>query len=204
MTSSGRARIERWFPNLRPEDYEIVAPEDPTFNCVAWAAGHSDAWWEPSTNPAHFWPDDAPPNDRIDSLVRVFQGIGYEEWQAENDAFEAGYEKVAIYGKDEAFTHVARQLLEKRKWTSKLGVFEVIEHANLAGLTGESEAFGLVVKILRRTLPQEAPGAPPQAEVKERAPREKADPEPEAPSAAPRSHGPAPSGGEQPAAPASP
>lgn len=96
MTSSGKERIARWFPNLRSEDYEIVRPEDPTYNCVAWAAGRTDAWWEPSTNPTHFWPDGASNNDRIDSLVQVFKALRYEEWEAENDSFEAGYEKVAM------------------------------------------------------------------------------------------------------------
>jgi hypothetical protein len=184
MTSSVRARLERWFPTLRPEDYEIVGPEDPTYNCVAWAAGQSDAWWEPSTNPAHFWPDDAPPNDCIASLVRVFTRLGFEEWPAENDAVEAGYEKVAIYGREGAFTHAARQLPQRRRWTSKLGVFEVIEHADLAGLTGESEAFGSVVKILRKALPRAAPAALQQAEPKELGTREKAERVPEAPSVA--------------------
>jgi hypothetical protein len=153
MTSSPRSRIEQWFPNLRPEEYEITCPEeDPTYNCIAWAAGSTDAWWEPSTNPTHFWPDYAPRNDRIDSLVQVFKGLGFVEWEDENDGFEEGYEKVAIYGKDDTFEHAARQLPEKRKWTSKLGVYEVIEHDNVYGLTGER--YGLVMKVLRRAIAQ--------------------------------------------------
>jgi hypothetical protein len=159
MTSSSRARIERWFPTLHSEDYEIVGPEDPTYNCIAWAAGVTDAWWEPTTNPKHFWPEHAPADDRIETLVQVFKGLGYAEWEGENDAFEANYEKVAIYGREGAFTHASRQLPEKRKWTSKLGVYEVIERDNLEGLTGEW--FGPVARILRRPFGQTATTAVP-------------------------------------------
>jgi len=48
MGSSGRPRIEKWFPNLRSAAYDITSPDSPVYNCVAWAAGDDSAWWEPT------------------------------------------------------------------------------------------------------------------------------------------------------------
>jgi hypothetical protein len=37
---------EAVFPNLRQEDYHVTSEADPNYNCIAHAAGRSDApWW---------------------------------------------------------------------------------------------------------------------------------------------------------------
>jgi hypothetical protein len=35
------------FPKLTAANHRITSDPSPIENCIAWAAGHSDAWWEP-------------------------------------------------------------------------------------------------------------------------------------------------------------
>jgi len=140
------------FPNLRPEDYRITSPDDEAYNCIAWAAGKTDAWWQAA--PGYYWPDEAPWNDLVESLIEVFKLLGYEV--CDSDAFDPDYDKVAIYAKGDAYEHAARQL-PNGKWTSKLGKYKDIEHETLFGLTGAE--YGAVVKVLQKRIPQPVPGA---------------------------------------------
>jgi hypothetical protein len=49
--------IEDLFPGLRGTSYQIIAPPDPIYNCIAWAAGVTDCWWWPIGDPAVVhWP----------------------------------------------------------------------------------------------------------------------------------------------------
>jgi hypothetical protein len=150
MDTSRDPKIQGWFPLLNPNEYEFTSPETDTYNCIAWAAGETDRWWEPSSNPKYYWPKDAPNDDRIGSLLVVFSLLNYEV--CENASLEPGYEKIAIYGDaDDSFTHASRQLGDG-KWTSKLGPDEDISHKTLEGLTGPGQAYGTVVIIMRRKI----------------------------------------------------
>lgn len=39
--------IEKAFPNLQIRGYSITSPATPEYNCIAWAAGEAQSWWEP-------------------------------------------------------------------------------------------------------------------------------------------------------------
>jgi hypothetical protein len=147
MASSGNQQIEEWFPNLKPTDYQITSPPDNAYNCIAWAAGRIDSWWQALKAPGYYWPDHLPFDDRIETIVRVFEHLGFE--QCDNNQLENAYEKVAVYGQNGLYEHMARQL-PNGKWTSKLGKYHDIEHLTLDGLTGET--YGAVAKILRRRI----------------------------------------------------
>ena len=154
MDSSGDAQLEKWFPNLKPGEYEVRSPTAVRYNCIAWAAGHDDQWWEPSSGDNdYFWPDDpsVPNTDTIAAAIAVFRWIGYEDCAITNISPEPGYEKVAIYGGDEAFTHAAK--LTDEGWSSKIGPFQDIVHKTLDSLAGGGDSFGKVVAIMRRKLP---------------------------------------------------
>jgi hypothetical protein len=149
MVLDGDPLIEQWFPDLRPGSYRVTSPEDAAYNCVAWAAGRTDAWWQAVPAAGYYWPDDAPWDGRVASLVRVFELLGFEG--CDSDAPEPGYDKVALYAKGEDYEHAARQLPGGR-WTSKLGAYKDIEHDRLQDLTGGE--YGTVVKLLRRPIPR--------------------------------------------------
>ena len=121
--------IERFFTNLRISGYSITSPATPEYNCIAWAAGETESWWEPDPLSLYYWPSNTP-----------------RQYTAE--AYIKAYGKIAIYidshGKP---THAARQL-SSGIWTSKLGQLEDIEHSKLDDITGSQ--YGSVGVILKR------------------------------------------------------
>lgn len=138
--------IEKIFPNLLIRGYSITSPLTTEYNCIAWAAGDTDAWWEPDPLYLYFWPDGIPREYSLDAYVNAYETVGYTVCQCPEP--EEGYEKIAIYvnpnGKP---THAARQL-GSGSWTSKLGELEDIEHHDLEGLHGQ--AYGTVAVFMQR------------------------------------------------------
>ena len=119
--------IDEEFPGIY---YTITSEEDDAYNCVAWAAGYNNGWW--SHGEGYRWIGERSASVR--SLVLLFNALGYTE--CDSDALEAGYEKVALYAKEGDWTHAARQLANGR-WTSKLGMYEDIEHAGPEDMCGD-------------------------------------------------------------------
>lgn len=138
--------LETWFPNLRQTGYEHTSARDIGYNCVAWAAGDQTRWWENLPLPGYYWPDDVGEDGSIESLVKVFEQLGYEVCGSED--IEEGCEKVALYADTNGgYTHAARQLPDGW-WTSKIGGFEDIRHRSLHGLC--SSDYGGVMFIMKR------------------------------------------------------
>jgi hypothetical protein len=139
-----RANLERCFPKLRQLGCQITSPESKLYNCIAWAAGRDDRWWQPS--PGYFWPEE-PHDCTPEAFVRVFRRLGYEV--CEQRGLEPDFEKVALYVNDFGPAHMARQL-PSGEWTSKCGKLEDITHP-LEGLEGtEYEEYGHVAVIMKR------------------------------------------------------
>jgi hypothetical protein len=146
MASPGspEAELEQTFPNLRASGYRITDPATKRCNCIAWAAGDPEAWWQPGLADA-YWPEGIPEEETVQSLVALFQSLGHQV--CDTPELEQDFEKVAIYARGPEYTHAARQLADGG-WTSKLGHSVQIEHAALDALTGE--AYGLVAQVLKR------------------------------------------------------
>ena len=81
--------------------------------------------------------------------MKVYESKGYS--LCDNSSLETGYEKVALYGSEQGYTHAARQLADG-KWTSKLGHLEDITHHSLQALEGAE--YGSVVHFLKRSVAQ--------------------------------------------------
>ena len=119
------------FPNLNDANHRKIGDRSDQYNCIAWAAGRRDQWWEAQDDPlpgrVYYWPENAPPDDRVTSLIVAFESIGYSI--CDDGSLVDGVEKIAIYARAgrEVYEHAARQL-ENGKWTSKMGELEVIEH----------------------------------------------------------------------------
>ena len=139
-------RLERIFPQLAGTSYEITSPAEPDYNCIAWAAGDDSRWWWPDRVGLYYWPEGAPRRETMDAFVEAFRRLGFEV--CEDSSLEPGWEKIALYAKEDGVpTHAARQLPDGR-WTSKLGKLEDIVHPNLRDVSGE--AYGKPWVILRR------------------------------------------------------
>lgn len=134
------------FPNLSPSAYRIASPPTVTYNCLAWAAGVNDEWWDPAAG--YSWPADLPRDVTVATLVQVYERHGFVV--CDDAGLEPGFEKIAIYGTVDEWEHAARQL-PNGKWTSKMGPDEDIEHDSLDDLAGG--VFGSVVRFLKRPTP---------------------------------------------------
>ena len=132
------------FPKLTKGNSSVTSPKDHAYNCVAWAAGKTDAWWDHLYG---YWPENAKQDGSIAAYVGVFMSLGYERCPTSN--YEPGFEKLAIFGNAGQFTHVARQL-PSGSWTSKLGSLEDVEHQELASLSIPD--YGQPVQFLRRAM----------------------------------------------------
>jgi hypothetical protein len=135
--------IEDLFPSLSEGGFRTISSEDGRYNCVAWAAGRNDEWWD--VPPGYHWPADVQRNSKLESLINLYESLGFV--RGADESFEQGFDKVAVYGDRYLWTHAARQL-PNGKWTSKIGSMEDIEHDTLMGLCGDE--YGSVMEILRR------------------------------------------------------
>lgn len=118
------------------------------YNCIAWAAGEDDRWWEPigPSDVGYYWPRDASDGYSLQCLVEACRSIGYRT--CETDAVEVGFDKIAVYGDSSGrWTHAARQL-PCGAWTSKLGPCEDIEHEHPDDLEGKE--YGAVHCYMKR------------------------------------------------------
>lgn len=131
------------FPHLDSSNHKVTSVRTVEYNCIAWAAGESDRWWDVADG--YYWPPGATKGYHTEALIEAFNGLGYAETQ--NPAYEEGVEKVAIYSLRGEFTHAARQLKDGR-WASKLGELEDIEHKTLEALEGPF--YGKPTVILKR------------------------------------------------------
>jgi hypothetical protein len=141
------SNIEILFPKLRGSEYSITSPATPEYNCIAWAAGDTEAWWWPDSQNIYYWPPDVPRSETLAAFLRAYEILGYSRCHDANT--EEGFEKVALYiGPNGKPTHAARQL-PSGSWTSKLGQLEDIEHRSLESLI--NSPYGSIAVILKRS-----------------------------------------------------
>lgn len=136
-------RLASRFSNMAGSHVRLTSPDDPGYNCLAWAADDTRRCWHPSAFGGLYWPG-GPAEDTLAAWIRAYKGLGFE--RSDSAEHETGREKLAIYADDSGPSHVARQL-PNGWWTSKLGPREDIEH-ELHALTGDQ--YGQVVAILSR------------------------------------------------------
>lgn len=148
-TSDRDAIVDRAFPSAAGAGYFLRSPQDPIYNCIAWAASVTNiAWWPtPSPVAGAFWPDGAPREQTLAAFLQAFATLGYEDCGMDG-SLESNYERIAIYATtDGKPQHAARQLRDG-VWTSKLGQYRDIHHSTPDAI--ENEAYGRVVRIMRR------------------------------------------------------
>ncbi len=148
MDTSDPHQLYSTFPKLRGATFEVRSPKTPDYNCIAFAANLTTAWWWPCT-PDAFWPAHASDDETLETFKEMFAARGYSE--CETPDHEAGFEKVAIFEKGGEVTHAARQLPDGR-WISKIGTNVDIVH-ELPDL--ESDLYGKVAVCLHRPFNQD-------------------------------------------------
>jgi hypothetical protein len=136
--------LEEIFPGLRGKSYRITSPKDEGYNCIAFAAGDDKNWWWPDAGEQDDWPSGVTRAETVEAFCEAFATLGYVV--CDNDQLEPGFDKIAIFARDGAPKHAARQA-ESGCWISKLGRSEDIEHA-LHDLSGE--VYGAVALLMKR------------------------------------------------------
>ena len=144
-TSSWAQMLIAAFPNLASEGFEIVGDPATEYNCIAYAAGYASDWWWPDG--INYWPPWATLTDRIESVIDVFAGLGYE--RCDDSLVEGGYQKVALYEAQGVWTHASVQM-PNGTWRSKMGQGPVIEHRSPESLDGG--IYGNVHRFMRRAV----------------------------------------------------
>ena len=137
-----------FFPNLGDQNPKKTSDWDQTYNCIAWAAGDSDQWWDVETG--YYWPVGASVGSDVTDLIEAFETLGYV--QCCNGKLETGIEKVALFAQGTEWTHAARQL-PNGNWTSKLGQAEDIEHTSPELVEGTN--YGFVYCFMKREISNE-------------------------------------------------
>lgn len=137
--------IKDAFPHLDDDGFTETSPATADYNCIAWAARHTDQWWWPDPLGVYYWPDGVSRIETIDAFYQAFEAVGYV--RCEDGQIEGMAEKVALYVLNGKPTHAARQLPDGN-WSSKLGKWIDITHT-LHGLEGP--AYGQVAGFLKRS-----------------------------------------------------
>ena len=143
-TRSWKRGLAKAFPRLSGESFEIVAQPSIQYNCIAYAAGDTDKWWDHTED--NYWPVSATRSDRIESLKEVFGRLGFE--QCQDGRIENGFQKVSLYERQGAWTHAALQMPDG-SWRSKMGRGPVIEHLSPESLSGGE--YGEATVYMRRS-----------------------------------------------------
>jgi hypothetical protein len=136
-------------------NYRITSPPDRFYNCIAWAAGRSDQWWDPvqpdveDPDKRYYWPAGFPRDDKVATLIMVYALVGFIACGTDGSR-EKGVEKIAIFAHGNFYEHAALQL-ENGRWTSKIGLGEDIEHDAPENLVGP--CYGQIATFLKRRIP---------------------------------------------------
>ena len=66
-------------------------PRHCAYNCVAWAAGQTDTWWDHLFG---YWPNSASRDGSVAAYAGLFASLGFE--LCETSLHEPGVEKIAV------------------------------------------------------------------------------------------------------------
>ena len=141
--SAFHERLRESLPRLTADNYRLTSAASWEYNCAAWAAGATDAWWWPVAG--RYWPPGATREETLSSFVEAYSLLGYAPCLTAD--WESNLGKIAIYAVGAVPTHVARQM-PSGWWTSKLGPSVDIEHTTPDAVGGG--VYGEVAAILSR------------------------------------------------------
>ena len=138
--------LQVYFPNITNQNYVHTSRRTTTYNCIAWAAGINDQWWQPDPYYAYYWPEGVPRESTLAAYEAAYRTVGFEV--CKDGTYEEGYEKIVIYIDASNVPQHAARLLDESTWTSKLGPFIDISHDTPEVLEGPS--YGTASVYMKR------------------------------------------------------
>lgn len=153
-TEENRQVLIDAFPNLAKDPhFELLSEATNVYNCIAWAMGFNDRWVDHLEYPGHWWPNNVQRDNSLQALIDAFVAEGFE--QVEGKCFEEGFEKVALYKKDNSWTHAARIVGENIEY-SKFGSFCDGKHSgNIFCGSGYGEEYAYLRRAIEKKPSQE-------------------------------------------------
>lgn len=140
------ADILRLFPQIDTRGFRVTSENTPRYNCIGWAMEDDQNRWWPQEG--WYWPPGVPRQCTIEAFSQAFATRGYAIDPTNSAESEDGFQKVALYARNDSPTHAARQI--GSAWTSKLGQLEDISHATPQCVAGGG--YGQVVRMFRRAV----------------------------------------------------
>jgi hypothetical protein len=138
--------IRQSFPLLTLENHQQTSDSDFNYNCLAFALGDTQNWWDPPAQFGIYWPLGFSPDHTVETAKQIIRLSGYTV-EVEKDS-NPHTDAVAIYADGDEWTHFAK--FTGGQWFSKLGEDHDISHLSLDLLEGD--LYGKVVQILSRPL----------------------------------------------------
>jgi hypothetical protein len=140
------ARILELCPNASGK-FRRTSDRDRRYNCLAWVVGDTSKQWVPGGEPVTTrWPAGAPRELALEAIVASYKLLGFVQCEGVEVIAEVEFVALFVDG-DGDVIHAARQL-PSGKWTSKIGLWEDIEHDDLESIEGGE--YGRVGAVLRR------------------------------------------------------
>lgn len=144
--------ISQQFPQLPHGGYRKTSECSNEYNCIAWALGETNRWYDPEFAPGFgcYWPDDVSRGRGVNAVAELFEKVAGYVHCGQSEGLEDGFQKICIYYDFHGdFGHVALQTASG-KWSSKLGGREDIEHNQPNGLCGGSSSYGEIAFFMKR------------------------------------------------------
>jgi len=138
-----KSDVEQDFPALIGKDYDL-SDEDFNNNCLGFALGDLNNWWEPPMGQGQYWPPGFPEDIKVGTVEAIIRVHGFTVEVGKENSPEA--EAIAIYAIGDEWTHFAK--FSEGAWKSKLGEGHDASRVNLDDLT--IDMYGEVVKVLSR------------------------------------------------------
>ena len=140
-----------WFPSLKTDsNFQITSDCTPAYNCIGWALGMNDVWVgldHPINYSWTWWPEEVPCDEQNESLIALFEYFGFTK--CDESDYEKDFDKVALYGNNEGWTHAAR-IVEENIFHSKIGTAWDIHHSG--GDIFENTEYGRIYAYMKRPL----------------------------------------------------
>lgn len=84
------------FPGLRNDaNFEILSPQTPFYNCIAWAMQFTDRFVTIFDGPRYWWPNGVEKTMSPKALIKAFEAVGFT--LCDNRDLEESFDKVVLY-----------------------------------------------------------------------------------------------------------
>lgn len=118
-TQINREQLIHHFPELANDaHFRLLSDVTRQYNCIGWAMGSHKRWVTSTVGADYWWPNGVERNTKQETLVKAFEAVGFSV--CADSSFEAGYDKVALYGLNGEWKHASRIISNTEEY-SKFG-----------------------------------------------------------------------------------